>query len=269
MTEKLSDTDLLKSMLAPVSKVKPCIVTIMAEGGMGKTTLGALFPNPVFMRFEDGTSALSSDDDELNAKFQQVQELPLVKNVGDEHEQLRLLGTTDHPFKTLVVDTISAMNEMYENHVIDTDPKKPKSINQAGGGYGAGHGAVARMHNNFRERCERLREVKGMNIVFLCHVETVDIELPDTDKYMRYSLTMNKRSVPHYTNNVDMVGHLRLLQFTHGDGDRKKVSSNGQRVLTCYPLASSVTKNRYGITKDIAVPYGANPLEDIIPALKS
>lgn len=269
MTDKLSDVDMLKSMLSSVSKVKPCIVTLMAEGGMGKTTLGAMFPAPVFMRFEDGTSALSSDDPELQAKFDQVQELPIIQKVGDEHEQLRLLGTTDHPFKTLVVDTISAMNEMYENHIVDTDPKKPKSINQAGGGYGAGHGATSRMHGKFRERCERLRELKGMNIVFLCHVETIDVELPDTDRYMKYSLSMNKKSLPHYTNNVDMVGHIRLRQFTFGDGDRKKVSSNGQRVLTCYPIASSVTKNRYGITKDIDLPYGENPLEKIIPALKS
>ncbi|QZI86735.1 hypothetical protein SIPHO019v1_140001, partial [Vibrio phage 82E32.1] len=65
MTEKISDTDALKAMLSPVSEVKPCIVTLMAEGGMGKTTLGAMFPNPVFMRFEDGTSALHSDDAEL------------------------------------------------------------------------------------------------------------------------------------------------------------------------------------------------------------
>ncbi|CAH9012432.1 putative AAA family ATPase [Vibrio phage 168E36-1] len=269
MTEKISDTDALKAMLSPVSEVKPCIVTLMAEGGMGKTTLGAMFPNPVFMRFEDGTSALHSDDADLQAKFNGIQELPIVTKAGQEHEQLRLLGTTDHPFKTLVVDTISAMNTLYEDHIVDTDSKKPKSINQADGGYGAGHMAVSRMHGKFRERCERLREVKGMNIVFLCHVDTVDIELPDTDRYMRYSLSMNKKSLPHYTNNVDLVGHIKLLAYTFGDGDRKKVSSNGQRVLTCHPVASSITKNRYGITKDIGLPYGENPLEKIIPSLRS
>ena len=238
--EKISDTDLLKSMLKPASVNSPPIITIVGEGGMGKTTLGATFERPVFMRFEDGTSALQSNE-ALTDRIGDIMQLPVIKNVGEEMNQLRLLGTTDHPFKTLVVDTISAMNILYEHHVVSTDSKNPKSINQACGGYGAGHSAVSEMHRQFQERCKRLREVKGMTIVFLCHADIQDMELPDTDRYMKYTLRMNKRSVSHYTDDVDLVGHLRLVQHTFGDGDRKKISSNGSRMMTCYPIASSVS----------------------------
>lgn len=267
MSDNMSDNDLLKSMLKPVEELNPPVITIVGEGGMGKTTLGATFDMPVFMRFEDGTSAIQSNE-ALASRIANIQQLPVIKNVGEEMDQLRLLGTTDHPFKTLVVDTISAMNILYENHVVATDSKRPKSINQACGGYGAGHGAVGEMHRNFRERCERLREVKGMTIVFLCHADIQDMELPDTDRYMKYTLRMNKKSLPHYTDDVDLVGHIRLLQHTFGEGDRKKISSNGVRTMTCFPIASSVSKNRFGITKDIGVNNGENPLIDYIPWLR-
>jgi len=44
----------LKSLSKPTGQ-RPIIATLFGEGGMGKTTLAAMFPNPVFIRTEDGT----------------------------------------------------------------------------------------------------------------------------------------------------------------------------------------------------------------------
>jgi hypothetical protein len=57
-----------------------------------------------------------------------------------------------------------------------------------------------------------------------------------------------------------MVGYLKLETHTLGDGERKKAISDGTRVLVTYTAASQVSKNRYGITDDIEVTEGVNPL---------
>jgi hypothetical protein len=47
----------LKSLSKPDGS-RPIIATLFGEGGMGKTTLAAMFPKPVFIRTEDGTASL-------------------------------------------------------------------------------------------------------------------------------------------------------------------------------------------------------------------
>lgn len=48
------------SILAKISKPadRPVIVTILGDAGMGKTSLAASFPNPIFIRAEDGLQAI-------------------------------------------------------------------------------------------------------------------------------------------------------------------------------------------------------------------
>jgi hypothetical protein len=52
----------LKSLSKPDGS-RPIIATLFGEGGMGKTTLAAMFPKPVFIRTEDGTASLKVGND--------------------------------------------------------------------------------------------------------------------------------------------------------------------------------------------------------------
>jgi len=70
-----------------------------------------------------------------------------------------------------------------------------------------------------------------------------------------------------YIDDVDIIGYLKLESFTTGDGERKKVMSDGTRVLVTYATAANVSKNRYGITDDITVINGQNPLIGCVPTL--
>ena len=51
----------LNSLSTPTGQ-RPVICTIFGEGGMGKTTLAAMFPKPVIIRTEDGTALKSKTD---------------------------------------------------------------------------------------------------------------------------------------------------------------------------------------------------------------
>ena len=56
---------------------------------------------------------------------------------------------------------------------------------------------------------------------------------------------MHKKSLPHYTDNVDLVGFIRLVTFVSGSADKKRATTTGEREIICHPQPSSVTKNRF------------------------
>ena len=101
-----------------------------------------------------------------------------------------------------------------------------------------------------------------MNVIFIAHSDTETLELPDMDAYARYTIRMHKKSLPHYTDNVDLVAQIRLKTFVRGDGERKRAISTGDREIICFPQASSTTKNRFTITGPLDFSFTAgNPFE--------
>jgi hypothetical protein len=235
---------------------RPIIATFFGEGGMGKSTLAAMFPKPVFIRTEDGTASLAGNDE--------VMLFPLVSSSQEVLDQIEALATQEHEFKTLVLDSITQLGTLIEHEIVAADPKA-KSINQAGGGYGAGYNTAAEKHRQVREWAGALAYERGMNVVFIGHADTETLDLPDFDPFARYTVRMHKKSLPHYTDNVDLVGLIRLKTYVRGDGDKKRAISTGDREVICFPQASSVTKNRFNITDPLPFTFeGGNPFEAFV-----
>lgn len=235
------------------------IATITGDAGVGKTRLAATFPKPVFIRSEDGMQSIPASE--------RPDALPVVTGPDGLWEQFTALINEEHDYQTVVLDSVTALERMFISNVVETDPKMPKSINQALGGYGAGLQAVAAMHQRVRKAAGMLN-AKGIHVVFIAHADTTTVEPPDGDPYTRYDLRLGKRSVAPYVDDVDLVGYLKLETHTMGDGEKKKAISDGTRILTTYTTAANVSKNRYSITEDLIVPEGQNPLVNYIPTLK-
>ena len=245
----------LKSLSKPTGQ-RPIIATLFGEGGTGKTTVAAMFPKPVFIRTEDGTASLAGNDN--------VSLFPVATSTQDVFDAIEVLATEKHDFKTLVIDSITQLATLIESEIVAADPKA-KSINQAGGGYGAGYGTASEIHRQIRDWSGSLATETGMNVVFIGHADTEMMDLPDMDPYARYCVRMHKKSIPHYTDNVDLVGLIRLKTFTRGDGDKTRAISTGERESLCFPQASSVTKNRFNITEPLSFTFdGGNPFQKFV-----
>ena len=249
------------SILSTIAKPtdRPVIATITGDAGTGKTTLAATFPKPIFIRVEDGLQAVPEKI--------RPDAFPVINKVDDVWNQLTALIKDEHNYQTVVIDSVSQLETLFAEHVIESDPKKPKSLAQANGGYGAGYLAVSALHGRVRKAAKMLNEKRNMNVIFICHSDVTTIELPDQDPYSRYELRLHKKCAPHYVDNVDLVAYLKLETFTTGDGDRKKAISSGNRLAVCYTAAAQVSKNRYGIEEDLEVPHGQNPFVPFIPSL--
>lgn len=248
-------------MLDQISKPadRPIICTITGDSGLGKTTLASTFPKPIFIRAEDGLQAIPLE--------MRPDAFPVITCEADLWAQLGSLIKEDHEYKTVAIDSVTALERLFVQSVIDGDPKKPKTINSACGGYGAGFMAVGGLHQRVRKACGMLQD-KGINVVFIAHADTEKMELPDTEPYTRYNMRLNKHSVAPYVDDVDLVGFIKLQTFTMGDEGKKKAMSDGTRLLVCYATAANISKNRYGITEDLEVAQNKNPLVDFVPSLK-
>lgn len=242
------------SQLSKPSGQRPIICTLFGEGGTGKTTLAAMFPKPVFIRTEDGTQSLQGNED--------VSLFPLAQSSQDVFDAIEALATQEHEFKTVVIDSITQLATMIESEIVAADPKA-KSINQAGGGYGAGYNTAADKHRQLRDWAGALAYERNMNVVFIGHADTETLDLPDMDSYARYTVRLHKKVTPNYTDNVDAVCMVRLKSYVRsGDDDKKKAISTGEREIVCHPQAASVTKNRFHITEPLPFTFdGGNPFD--------
>lgn len=247
------------SLLSTISKPanRAIIATFVGEAGLGKTSLAATFPKPIFIRAEDGLQAIP--------EASRPDAFPVITRVDMLFDQIMAIVKEDHDYKTLVIDSVTALERLFIQHVIDEDPKKPMSINQAMGGYGAGLSAVAALHQRVRKACGVINERKNMHVVFIAHADLETIELPDAEPFNRYSLRLGKKSIAPYTDDVDVVGHIKLETFVKGDS--KKAVSTGNRLLVCHAQASCVSKNRYGIDSELVIEKNTNPLTSIIAGL--
>lgn len=244
----------------------PVICTIMGDAGRGKTTLAATFPKPVFIRAEDGMKSILP----LVRKklIEMPKALPIIRHEQDVIDQLMALLKDEHTYQTVIIDTVTALDSIFIEDILSKE-RAGIGLQQACGGYGAAKDVLAAKHRRVRKAAGLLMAQRGMNVVFTAHTATTRIEPPDAEAYTLYTLKMHEKSIAPYIDDVDLVGLLRLETYVTGkDGERKKAISDGTRILTCVAEAASVAKNRLGITDQITVEEGVNPLAAYLPNLK-
>ena len=220
------------SYLQQVKKAVPeaPVITIIGMPGSGKTTLGATFPDPIFVQAETATTVFESVDDDKQPTFFPELPAPNAKRNIKPSEvvmaQLRELATEEHPFKTVVFDAVTTMNSLFEQEVIEFDPNGANNIGEACGGFGKGYLAVAALHAKVRNACEHLRK-KGMTVVFLAHSGIAKVKnRPDVEAYSTWSLDLHEASRKVYVATSDAVLYLKINEFVMGgDKDKKAISS--------------------------------------------
>jgi len=236
---------------------RPPIITILGDAGTGKTSFAASFPKPIVLRIEDGVHRISK-------QVEQPDVFPVASKPQQVWDQLMAILNDEHDYGTLVIDSVSQLEEMFIQEVLDKDGKG-RAIQNCQGGYGAGFAAVAAQHSRVRKAAGLINERRQMAVVFVGHADLETMKLPDKDDFMRYSIRLGKKSLPHYIDESDMVALVRLSSaLTGGDDERKKIISDGSREIVCHATAASVTKNGYGITEPLVFKEGENPLAEFM-----
>lgn len=274
----MSLADLVKK---PASK--PPMLTIVGAPGTGKSTLAGLFPKPIFIQTEDSETVFESWEEDVQPTFlpniirSNYTANPQQPRKTSDHikSQLKMLLEEEHDYETLVIDSITSLNILFEDEV-----KKEYGVDNVGdaaGGFHKGYDVVSGMHQDIKQFCDAIRKKKGMTIIFLAHtgIERMK-QSPDTDEYAFWTLDMYKKSVPVYVNLVDGVFYLKKEEFIKDLEKNKKgqitkygkMIQTGERVLVTNgdgKVGFVNAKSRYSMDTEIRVPHGENPLLELIP----
>lgn len=259
-------------------KSKPPMITIVGTPGAGKTTLGAMFPNALLVMSEDGASVFESWDDD--AKPSVLPRLPKaskdeVGNLRSTRETLLSimdeLISTDHGFTTLVVDSITSLDMLFGHEIALRDGVN--TVADASGGFHKGYAEVASWHAEFVYKCEQLRAVKRMGIVFLAHTGIKKIRnRPDAAAdYSVFSMDMDNHAMSIYTSQCDAVLYLVKEEFIQGSETNRKgqttklgrlVQTGERKLITTGDgqVGYINAKNRYNMPAEIPVEHGSNPI---------
>ena len=237
-------------------KSKPPRIVIHADHGVGKSSLAAAAPDPIFIQTEDGLENIDT-----NA-------LPLCKDFDTMMAQLTDIYQDQHDFKTLVIDSLDWTETLINNYVCKEGSKK--SISDFG--YGAGFQMVLDNFNRVVKALTAIREERGMGIILIAHSTIKTYANPLGADFDRNCIKLREKNAELFLEWADLVGFLHFAVYTStkkdGFGEITKVTGGTDRVLSCAPHAAYVSKNRYGITSDIPIPSPQEGWANLINAIK-
>lgn len=252
---------LLEKASSQVSKT-PLIITVCGDAGSGKTSLATTFPSPFIIR--TGGEAVPRDIENAPDGLAPLGGKKTADGLWDDTElfdQLKALLQDPHDYKTLIIDSVTGLEAMFVANIIDAQPARQKSMNAAGSGFGSAWDTVVAKHGRIRKAAEMLRERRGMNVVFIAHVEVDRVDPPDGAAYSKYNLQLHKKTAPVYINNSDIVGFIKQEVFVMDDG---KAKTSDDRIMVVDMTPANVSKNRLGITGDITLQKGVNPFAEYL-----
>lgn len=256
---------------------KAPILTIIAPPGAGKTTLAATFPKAIFIRGEDGSAALA------NLENKPAMFPLLINEQSPRMAVLHMIGellTQEHEFKTLVFDAVTSMNILFERELAKRD--NVQNVVESCGGFQKCYDELKAWHLKIFEGCERLRNEKGMTIVFLAHTEIRNIKNSpeESSNYSVWAMDMHHKPSSIYINNSDAVIYMVKEKFVTGvTVDRKgnqtskgRVTESGDRKLITSSDGQTgfiSAKNRFDLPTELEINKGENPLLNLIPFFNS
>lgn len=240
-------------------KDSPPRILIHADHGLGKSSLAAAAPNPLFIQTEDGL-----DNIEASA-------LPLCTSYNMMLDQLGQVITEDHNFSTLVIDSLDWAETIINQHVCIEGGKKSLSDFS----YGAGFQATLECFGEVITALNAIRQKRGMIIILIAHSQVKTYQNPLGADYDQHRIKLRDKNSELFLEWVDIAGFMHFQTFAKTDDKKKgglstkaKGIGGTERILSVTPSAAYVSKNRYNITEDIALPSAVDGWENLVKAIK-
>jgi hypothetical protein len=215
----------------------------------------------VFIQTEDGLSGTHA------------QAFPLCNTYPDVLQQIGALGSEDHGYTAIVIDSVDWLEKLIVNHVVETSPEGKgganATIETAHGGWGKGFGYVAREMQKVLDSLNYLRINKGMLIGLICHSQVVQYNDPLAEPYDRYELKLHQpkksRGVRDMVSEwVDVIGFAQrevlVSRSTAADGQkiaRGIAAPQSSPILHLTPQPGFIAGNRYGMAGKIQLSWAA------------
>lgn len=212
----------------------PIKICIYGAEGVGKSSLAANMPEPLFIDTEGGTSRLNV----RRIKCTQWDELiSIVKEVI----------ATPTVCKTLVIDTA----DWAESLCVDFVCNKYRKGNIEEFGFGKGYTYLADEFGEFLKLLNRLVEV-GINPVVIAHGKPRKYELPEEQgQFDRWEMKLTKQVAPLIKEWCDMLLFCNYKTFVVTTENNTKKAQGGKRVMYTTHNPCWDAKNRFDLPDEV------------------
>jgi len=211
----------------------PQRIVIYGPGGIGKSSLAALAPKPVFLDVEHGTHEFD------------VCRAGEIETFADLRAVLQSRALDG--FQTVVIDTMTKAEEMAIGHTLKTTPHEKGQFVTSIEGYGFGKGLQHVYDTMILLLADLDSQVRrGRNVILLCHDCTADVPNPVGDDFIRYEPHLQapksgkastRNRVIQWADHVLFVGYDVIAKDGKGRGA-------GTRTIFTDELPDHIAKSR-------------------------
>lgn len=236
----------LLNKISPESTPPPDTFVITGVPGVGKTTLAAQLPAPLFIALDP--SGLRGHEHlprfQIQRDFTTFQE---VINLIDE-----AIAAKSLPYQSLVIDTLDALETLIYTEVCQEG--KVASIEEYAKGFGKGYIRAKEKLEELLQKLTALNQRKRMIIMFLSHVQSKTVRHPDGMEFLRWQMKGNEKFNASLLGWADNVLFANFELFRKGK-DAERIAVLGERKLYTTETAAYQAKNRWGLPESLPLEW--------------
>lgn len=262
------------SRLAKVNKGRllgPTRYVIYGPEGVGKTTLAAAAPDPIFFDVEDGSSQI----DVARYPFRDGMAGHVPVKLTEVVAAIDDLITSEHSYKTLVIDSVDRLESLIWKFMLARDsipsarnPKATPMESIEDYGYSKGYNSAVEEWRSFCARLDRLRYSRNMEIVLVGHAQVKTFKNPQGDDYDRYQLRINDKAAGFLKEWAEVTAFACFEEGTAKETKhaRPKGFSTGRRLLKLSRSAAVDAKSRLALPEEVEIDI-SNPWKPFAEAV--
>ena len=225
---------------------KPPIIVLHGSPGIGKTTFAALAQSPIFIRAEDGMGILKTDA------------FPVAQTWQDLLDAMSALFTQAHAYKTVIIDSLSAVEPL----IWDRVAKEENKPNSEAIGYGKGYTLALGYWAQILSGVAAMRDQLGITPILIAHSEVARFDSPEVEPFDRYQIALHKRAFQLLYERADIIGfaNWRTMVIKDDVGFNQKQArgvGTGERLLHLVERPAYIAKNRYGLIDTLPLNWQA------------
>ncbi|MFD2085989.1 ATP-binding protein [Brevibacillus brevis] len=225
--------------------VKAKKVVLYGPEGIGKSSLAAMFPKPIFIDTEGSTTELD------------VERLPKPSSWEMINQQVRWVMTQIGRYETLIIDTV----DWAEMLCVECICAKHQKNGVEDFGYGKGYIYVAEELGRFLNLLSDVIEA-GFHVVLTAHAQIIKFEQPDEmGAYDRYQLKLGPKTgsrtaalVKEWADMVLFINYKTFSVATDKEGKKNKGQGGARTVYATHHPAWDA-KNRHGLPDEFPLDY--------------
>jgi AAA domain len=227
-------------------QIKPIFALIHGPDGVGKTTFASKAPEPVFLGTENGSDQLD------------VARLPRPETLGVFRNQIAGLLNQEHPFKTVVIDSIDWLEPLIWRQVCAEG--QVKTIEDYAGGFGKGYIRALEIWRGLLEELSAL--AKRFHVILIAHSKIKRFDDPKLPTgYDRYVIAINEWGAAAIRQSVDAVlfatFNEKVKQTAKSSGPGNRGLGEGERILFTEHRPAFDAKNRFQLPFELPLEWRA------------